>query len=109
MEEYKDLNGAELSELVRKKTGRRVDKRDRDSLLAILNGNKLPETNEESSRKKLQIFVEANITSLATNLPCIGETLAGKCTKHKCTTITHLSCLKGAESFLNESNNTKSS
>lgn len=94
--EYSELNNSELAELARKKFGRREVSLNRENLLKILLGEKIPPTKEEVTRKKLQVFVEANWEAIQTNVPCALAINAGKCTIHNCTTIQHIDCYKGA-------------
>ncbi len=94
---YTDLNGTELSELVRKIYGRRIHKRKSTLLLALLNGEKIDIQAEELTRKRLQTYVDSKFEALQTNLPCLGTQTAGKCSKHHCSDMVHASCLSGAK------------
>lgn len=96
---YERCNRTELIELIRKRTGRRLFG-DREKLLKALDGE-LPETNVvERSRKRLQLFVLDKWDAIQTNVPCIRESTAGKCTTHFCTNYTHFSCLFGAQTLI---------
>lgn len=97
---YDNCNRTELIELVRKRTKRRLNG-SREVLLKALEGE-LPEVNSiERSRKKLQLFVLDNWDAVQTNVPCIKESTAGRCTSHFCTNYTHFSCLFGAQELIN--------
>lgn len=99
---WRDLNNTELAEILRRRTGRRFSKLNRDLLLAALEGEVVEKTQQEKTRKKLQLFVEPNFIELQTNFPCYKEPNKGRCQVHTCTDITHLSCLIGASSLMGQ-------
>lgn len=101
---WDELNETELVEIFRRRTGRRLPK-NRNLLLAALEGASPEKSYQEKSRKRLQLFIEPNFVALQTNFPCYRETNKGKCLVHTCTDITHLSCSLGAANLM-ESNAT---
>lgn len=98
-------NETELQELIRKKTGKRVIL-PRQEMIQMLEVYEDKHSSIETSRKKLQVFVEKNLSALQTNLPCNGSNLVGKCTVYECTNFVHISCLIGASKLM-ESENAK--
>lgn len=100
---WESCNETELRELVRKKTGKRVIL-PRGELLKMLETYEEKHSPIQTSRKKLQVFVEDNLPALQTNLPCNGSEFVGQCTVYSCTDFVHMSCLIGASKLMESKN-----
>lgn len=99
---YQELNNTELAVLVQKRTGRRISKFNRKSLLDVLEGSPVEKTTLEKTRRKLQLFVEPQIIALQTNLPCYNDINVGRCTICSCSDLTHINCYLGAQHLMKE-------
>jgi hypothetical protein len=99
--DYASFNKTELTYLIRNILGvvvrRSVSK---DRLVEMIKTGEYPKPEEISptteSRKKLQVFLENNWSSLNSQLPCKGEN-RGKCTIYPCPEGRHLDCYLSAE------------
>lgn len=98
---YESLNKTELAQLLRNKTGL-VIKRSVSSerLIFLLTTGEEPTEDEISpttdSRRRLQLFLEKNWSTLNSQLPCKGDN-RGKCTIYPCPEGRHLDCYLSAE------------
>lgn len=97
---WQDFNNSELAEILRRRTGRRISKLNREILLAALDGQVVEKSQQEKTRKRLQLFIEPNFIALQTNFPCYKEVNKGKCQIHSCSDLVHLNCTIGAAGLM---------
>ncbi len=97
---WDDFNNTELSEILRRRTGRRISRLDRTVLLAALEGSSIEQSQQEKTRKRLQLYIEPNFIALQTNFPCYKEVNKGKCAIHSCSDLTHINCSIGAADLM---------
>lgn len=110
------LNGTELAQLIRQRTGTIVARSaGADRMAELLEHNEAPDPggmhqvgvdntwvefpNETSdtndSRKRLQLYIEKNWNGIQSQLPCKGEN-RGRCTIYPCSEGRHVDCLIAA-------------
>jgi hypothetical protein len=97
-----NLNNTELKKLIFIQTGGKRVEGTTEELKEFFKGKIPKESKFVESRKKLQIFLDKNASSFATNMPCYGKVNAGKCTIYNCSDIIHINCYKGAEEYMED-------
>lgn len=112
------LNNTELAQLIRRQTGMVVKRSmGREEMIEVLGNNRplfpggekpLPDqmgggtyyedpeiSNTDSSRKRLQLYIEKNWVGIQSQLPCKGDN-RGRCTIYPCPEARHIDCLLAA-------------
>jgi outer membrane protein assembly factor BamA len=102
--DLQDLNKSELIELIKQQTGRRISPSlSNEELIAIANTGEIKGISAtESTRKRLQVFIDKNKTLYQANLPCLGQLNEGKCTIFKCSEMRHTDCWNNLKDKVND-------
>ncbi len=103
LQNLENLNKTELTELIKIQTGMRISPSSTDDeLIAIATTGEIKNlAASNSTRKRLQIFIDKHKEAYQANLPCAGKINEGKCTVYKCSEIRHIDCWNNLKEKIN--------